>query len=182
MLLALRQGWVGRAELAAMLWPEQPTKLAYTNLRKTLFRLQSVGWAANIEGQGGALRLDAPTDVAAFEAALREQRGADALALRRGELLVGFDDDGNQAWSNWLRFERDRLRVAWRRAAVDRLAQEIDPGDGIELSAQLLDVDPLDEPALCLHMAWLARDGQSARARQAYRVFEIGRASCRERV
>jgi len=39
--LALKRAWVGRAELAAMLWPEQDSKLAYTNLRKTLFRLQS---------------------------------------------------------------------------------------------------------------------------------------------
>ena len=45
-LLALRGSWVGRAELAATLWPEQGNKLAYTNLRKTLFRLQSMPWAA----------------------------------------------------------------------------------------------------------------------------------------
>src|SRR6187402_3209244 len=99
-LLALRRGWVGRAELAALLWPDQIPKLAYTNLRKTLFRLQTMLWGVQLESQGGALRFDTDTDVADFEAALRGARVDDALALRRGELLAGFDDDANEAWSN----------------------------------------------------------------------------------
>src|SRR6266508_558371 len=84
--VALKRCWVGRAELAAMLWPEQENKLAYTNLRKTLFRLQSLPWAGQIELQGGAVRFEVDTDVFAFESALREHRIADALALRRVEL------------------------------------------------------------------------------------------------
>ena len=36
--LALKRAWVGRAELAALLWPEQQTHLAYANLRKTQVR------------------------------------------------------------------------------------------------------------------------------------------------
>jgi predicted ATPase len=169
--LALKRSWVGRAELAAMLWPEQENKLAYANLRKTLFRLQSFAWGRGIEVQGGALRLEAETDVWAFESALREGRIADALPLRRGELLAGFDDDGNEAWSSWLGFERDRLRVAWRTAALERLALDIDPGEGIELSTRLLEADPLDEAALRAQLSWLARNGQAARAREAYRAF-----------
>ena len=169
--LALKRSWVGRAELATMLWPELSSKLAYANLRKILFRLQSLPWAPRIDAQGGVLRFEAETDVAAFESALRDNRVADALSLRRGELLVGFDDDPNEAWSSWLNFERDRLRVAWRGAALDRLAADVDPGEGIELSARLLDADPLDEAALRAHMSWLGRNGQGGRARQAYREF-----------
>ncbi|MES2957753.1 MAG: tetratricopeptide repeat protein [Pseudomonadota bacterium] len=170
-LLALRRAWVGRAELAAMLWPDQVPKLAYANLRKTLFRLQTMPWGLQIESQGGALRFDADTDVAAFELALRETRIDEALVLRRGELLAGFDDDANDAWSAWLHFERDRLRSAWRGAALERLGGEIDPAAGIELSARLLEVDPLDEAALRAHLALLSRAGQGARARQVYREF-----------
>lgn len=169
--LALKRSWVGRAELAAMLWPEQENKLAYTNLRKTLFRLLSLPWASRIESQCGALRFEAETDVFAFESALREHRIASALLLRRGELLAGFDDDQSGAWSSWLNFERDRLRLAWRDATLSHLAADIDPAEGIDLSARLLDADPLDEAALRAHMSWLARGGQSARARQAYRDF-----------
>src|SRR5438552_14780490 len=81
-LLALRRSWVGRAELAMLLWPEQERKLAYTNLRKILFRSQSMPGADRIEPQGGALRFDVDTDVSDFEQALREDRIADELALR----------------------------------------------------------------------------------------------------
>lgn len=172
--LALKRSWVGRAELAAMLWPEQESKLAYANLRKILHRLQSLRWASSIESQGGAIRFEAETDVFAFESALREQRIADALPMRRGELLAGFDDDQSEAWSSWLSFERDRLRVAWREAALSRLGVDIDTAEGIDLSKRLLDADPLDEAALRAHMSWLARSGQSARARQAYHEF-VGR-------
>lgn len=170
-LLALKRAWVARADLAAMLWPEQESKLAYGNLRKTLFRLQSWPWAERIETHGGALRFEVDTDVAAFEAALRERRHADAAALHRADLLAGFDDGANEAWSNWLGFERDRLRAAWRGAALEQLAADIDPAEGVDLSARLLEADPLDEAALRAHMACLVRSGQSARARQAYREF-----------
>ena len=95
----------------------------------------------------------------------------DALALHRGALLTGFDDDNNPAWSGWLSFERDRLQAAWRGAAQEHLAGNIDAVEAIELAARLLDADPLDEAALRAYMAWLARAGQGARAREAYRDF-----------
>ena len=169
--LALKRSWVGRAELAAMLWPEQESKLAYANLRKILHRLQSLRWASSIESQGAALRFEAETDVFAFESALREQRLAEALSVRRGEFLAGFDDDQSEAWSSWLNFERDRLRQAWRDAALTHLATDIAAAEGIDLSARLLESDPLDEAALRAHMSWLARGGQTARARQVHRDF-----------
>ncbi len=171
-LLALRGGWVPRAEIAAMLWPEQDSKLAYANLRKTLFRLAPLGWANGLESQAGALRLGTDVDVAAFEQALREQRHDDALALYRGDLLDGFDDGQSEAWTRWLAFERDRLRAAWRAAALARLADaNFDAAAALVLAARLLDADPLDEAALRARMAWLQRTGQTSAARQAYREF-----------
>ena len=171
--LAMKRTWVGRAELAALLWPDQDSKLAYTNLRKALFRLQRFPWADQIEGQGSALRFDATTDVQAFESALREHRTVEALPIVRGALLAGFDDGGNESWSGWLSFERDRLQSAWRSAAQERLAGDIDVGVAIDLSARLLDADPLDDAALRAYMTWLARAGQASRARQAYREYVV---------
>ncbi len=106
-----------------------------------------------------------------FETALRERRLADAVDGYRGDLLAGFDDDRNDAWSGWLTFERDRLRSAWRRAAQQYLAGELDATEAIDLAARLLDADPLDETALGVHVNWLVRAGQLARARQAYRDY-----------
>ncbi len=171
-LLALRRQWVPRAELAAMLWPEQESRLAFANLRKTLFRMGSLPWAPAIETQGPALRLELATDVAAFEAALREQRAAEALDAYRGELLAGFDDGQSEAWTRWVAFERDRLRAAWRGVALAQLVEgAAEPARAIELSALLLEADPLDEAALHHHMSALAREGQAGAARQAYRLF-----------
>lgn len=174
-LLALRRQWVPRAEVAAMLWPEQESRLAFANLRKTLFRMASLPWAVAIETQGAALRLEVATDVAQFESDLREQRSDEALAAYRGELLAGFDDGASEAWTRWVAFERERLRAAWRGLVLAQLAQAVDAAGGtaqaIELSARLLEADPLDEAALHHHMTALARDGQAGTARQAYRQF-----------
>jgi predicted ATPase/DNA-binding SARP family transcriptional activator len=173
-LLALRRSWVPRAELAALLWPEQPAAQAFTNLRKALFRLQSLPWAAAIEAQGAALRFLVDTDVQAFEAAVRAQQLPQALAAYQGELLAGFDDGQGEAWTQWLRFERERLRTAWRGAALAHLTHPTDgpdAADALALSARLLEVDPLDEAALRAHMAALVSSGQVAAARQAWQRF-----------
>ena len=169
--LALKRSWVTRSELAALLWPDQNSKLASTNLRKALHRLQGLPGAGRIEVQPGAMRFEARTDVHDFETALREQHIADALALHHGDLLVGFDDDSNEAWSRWMHFERDRLRSAWRAAAAQHLGGEVAATEAVDLAARLLDADPLDESALRLYVEWLVRAGQVARARQAYNAF-----------
>ena len=169
--LALKRTWVGRAELAALLWPDQESRLAYANLRKALFRLSSFPWAERVESNGNALRFDVASDVSAFESALRERRLTEALALRSGELLAGFDDPANDAWSSWLGFERERLRVAWRAAAREALAGDLDAHAAVDLAARLLEDDPLDENALGTYMSWLARTGQGAQARRAYSDF-----------
>jgi predicted ATPase len=116
--LALKGGWAGRAELAALLWPEHEGKLALANLRKALHRLQGTALAAALEVEGPSLRLAADTDVAAFENALAQGRLAEVAALGQGDLLEGYDDDTNEAWTTWLRDQRERLRGAWRHAAL----------------------------------------------------------------
>jgi predicted ATPase/DNA-binding SARP family transcriptional activator/Tfp pilus assembly protein PilF len=169
--LALKRTWVARDELAALLWPELDTRLAQTNLRKALHRLQGLPGADRLGTQGRALRIELPTDVNDFEQALREKRIADALALRRGELLTGFDDAANAPWGEWLAFERDRLRSAWRAAAQRHLQGEPPAAEAVALAQRLLEDDPLDEAAVRLYMDGLVRAGQGARARQAGRDF-----------
>jgi predicted ATPase/DNA-binding SARP family transcriptional activator len=171
-LLALRRQWVPRAEVAALLWPELNDKQAFANLRKTLFRLPSLPWGEVVQSEPAALRADVPTDVAAFEAALRDGRVAEALAAYGGELLAGFDDGQSEGWTRWLGFERDRLRTAWRSAALGWLdAGAPDPAAALALAAQLLAADPLDEAALTHQMSAYVRVGQAAAARAAYRQF-----------
>ena len=169
--LALRREPVPRAELATLLWPEQGRAQALGNLRTALFRAQALDWSAALEPGPAALRFTAATDVHDFESALREGRGADALEQVRGELMAGFDDGGSEPWTRWLAFERDRLRAAWRSAALAQLAGETDVGRALALSARLLEQDPLDEAALRAQLQALARDGQAGAAHAAYRAF-----------
>ena len=172
-LLALRRAAGSpRAEIAALLWPEQEDRLAFANLRKTLFRLQSLPWAAAIELQGAALRLEAATDVADFESALREQRTGEALAAYRGEPLAGFDDGASEAWTRWLTSSatacaRPGAPRRWRALADPA----IEPAEAVALSARLLEADPLDEAALRQHMTRWCATGRPARRAQAYRQF-----------
>ena len=169
--LARKGGWIGRGEAASMLWPGIAGKQSLSNLRKTLFRVASLPWPCNLESDTTALRFEAQTDVARFEAALRENRIADALAFNATDFLAGFDDDTSESWTAWLGFERERLRAAWRAAAVARMQEELEPGEAIDLTTRMLEADPIDEDALHAHMQWLARAGQAGAARRAYREF-----------
>ena len=169
--LAMKRTWVGRSEVATLLWPDAEAGLAAANVRKALHRLQSLPGAEAIEVRGSALRLEVATDVHAFETALRDHRLTDGLKLWKGNLLDGFDDYANEAWTGWLGFERERLRVLWTTAARQRLADDVDPIEGVELAARLHADEPLDEDALRVHVHWLARAGQLASARRVHQAF-----------
>lgn len=168
--LAMKRTWVGRSEVAALLWPDAEAGLAAANVRKALHRVQSLPGAAAIEARGSALRLEVETDVHAFEAALRDHRLTDGLKLWKGNLLVS-DNYANEAWTDWLGFERERLRVLWTAAARQRLADDVDPTEAVELAARLHADEPLDEDALRLHVHWLSRAGQLASARRVCQAF-----------
>lgn len=166
--LAHKKAWVARSELAALFWPAHASRLAQANVRKVLFRLQSGPWGHLLELSGGAVRVAVPTDAADFELALQQGRLEDAVALRSGEFLAGFDDATSEAWDQWLGFERERLATAWRSAATTLLAGDMAPGPALALASRLREADPLDEDALGAQMRWLAASGQAGAARRAF--------------
>jgi hypothetical protein len=138
-LLALRRDWVSRAEAARMLWPDQADKLALTNLRKTLFRLPTLPGAPSSSRRAARCASTATPTSPRSRPRRRKAGLADALALYGGDLLAGFDDDANEAWTSWLGYERERQRVTWREAALAWLGDADVPGaDAVALSARLL--------------------------------------------
>lgn len=120
-VLALRAGqWVARDWLAALLWPERPNTEARRNLRHVVFKARDI--AADLQASDHALCWDVATDLRAFEMQLDAGQPAQAVALRRGMLLEGLDDDANPALADWLGSERQRFDARWRQAALAALA------------------------------------------------------------
>src|SRR5262245_5718345 len=97
--LALNPGVHPRSEVAALFWPDVLDESARASLRVALSAVRAaLGLAAEQltstrDRVGFAHGADVWVDAAAFEALCTDGRIEEALALRRGELLAGLDDD-----------------------------------------------------------------------------------------
>ncbi len=127
-----------REELAGLLWPDLPEVTARSNLRKTLERLRvALGEIDGVPGAIPLLRVDAQAvqfnpeavhglDVVEFEDLLRgcerhrhhsldacpacAQRLTQALALYRGDFLVGFSIKNSAPFEEWALIQREHHR------------------------------------------------------------------------
>lgn len=166
-LLAVQAGqWVSRDRLAALLWPERSNTEARRNLRHVVFKARDL--AGDLQASDHALCWEVATDLRAFEQQLDAGQPAQAVALRRGALLEGLDDDANPAFAEWLAAERQRFDARWRQAALQALAGAA-ADQRIELARHLRSVDPLDEDALEAQLRAHIALGHPARAWQLYR-------------
>ncbi|MBE7425963.1 MAG: tetratricopeptide repeat protein [Ideonella sp.] len=168
-LLAVQAGqWVSRDRLAALLWPERSNAQARRNLRHVVFKARDL--AGDLQASDHALCWEVATDLRAFEQQLDAGQPAQAVALRRGALLEGLDDDANPAFAEWLAAERQRFDARWRQAALQALAGAA-ADQRIELARHLRSVDPLDEDALEAQLRAHIELGHAARAWQLYREY-----------
>lgn len=171
-VLALRQGWVTRESLLALLWPEFPAAAARRNLRKLLFKLRQVPGLPPVEADGDALRWRVATDHQQFERALQAAQWAEAVERARAPLLDGLECGAAGSFCEWLTFERARVSAS-RAQAASRCLEELaaQPEARTTLAGGWLDRDPLDEEALlALHHALLelGRAADAEHARQGY--------------
>jgi predicted ATPase/DNA-binding SARP family transcriptional activator len=170
--LALSGRWIERSDLATLFWPTHRRDLAQANLRKALHLARALPWTQAIETEGSGVRFAISCDVNEFEASAREGRLVDALRLRRGELLDGFDDDSNGAWTEWLAGERARLTNRWQELARLRLAQlQSSPHECAALARELLTLDPLDEDGVIALMQAQRLAGRYAELRNTYQQY-----------
>jgi DNA-binding SARP family transcriptional activator len=112
---------IGRTALAAMFWPDEPEKIARTNLRRHLHQIAralppSPG-APWIESGSNAVswpeRDDVWIDVREFERDARDPATHErALEVYRGDLLADY-------YEEWLLAERERLRAQYLRMCYD---------------------------------------------------------------
>ena len=169
--LALDRRMHSRSRLAARFWPDVLDESARTSLRSALSALRrSLGpdseryLIAGRDEVGLAGDSEVWTDVAEFERCVEEDRFDDALALCRGELLAGLDDD-------WVYECRDELRD--RVAGLLALLAARAEGEGelqaaIEYTRRQVALDPLAEEPQRDLMRRLAAAGDRAAALRVY--------------
>jgi class 3 adenylate cyclase len=169
--LALDPKMHSRSSLAARFWPDVLDESARTSLRSALSALRrALGpdseryLIATRDEVGLASDSLVWTDVGEFDRCVEEERLQDALALSRGELLSGLDDD-------WVYERRDehRDRVAGVLARLAATAErDGDLQTAIEFTRQQVALDALAEEPQRDLMRRLAAAGDRAAAIRAY--------------
>jgi TolB-like protein/Tfp pilus assembly protein PilF len=168
-----------RDEIAELLWGARADEQARGSLRRTLSDLRKALPIDNGEwliSEGDTIKLDGDSidvDVAQFErlaggeASTLEQ----AAELYQGEFLAGFGLD-EQAFEEWLRTERERLRqlalkMLTRLLAHHAAGNALEPA--IRTGTRLLALDPANEPAHRTLIQLYARQGRRSEALRQYR-------------
>src|SRR4051812_8750923 len=174
-LLATERRAHSRSQLAACFWPDVLDESARTSLRSALSALRKAfGPEADrcLVADRDSVALGArdlvATDLADFEALLRDGRVDEALALSRGELLEGLDDD-------WVHERRDEHRERVAQALAGVAAQAEEDGDlaaAAALTRRLVAVDPLAEAPQRELIRRLAASGDRPAALTAYRRLQ----------
>jgi predicted ATPase/DNA-binding SARP family transcriptional activator/Tfp pilus assembly protein PilF len=157
LLILRRKREIDRSWLATTLWPDSAEEQALYNLRRNLTDLRHVlgPEAERLQSpKPRTLRFDlagADCDLVAFEEALasgNDDALKTAVALYRGELLEGCDED-------WIYPERSARQEAFL-AALDELASRAQPKDAVHYLRRIIAADPLRESAYAHLMEALA--------------------------
>ena len=173
--LALREGWVPRSELSALVWPNHDEGIGRKHLRWHLHKIRRSPGFDGIELERDRVRWSVRTDVHAFVRAFREERWFDAVTLYQGRLLEGLVWPESSELAEWLATERGLLQGLWREAslkATDALAAVGRHVEGARIASTLLELDPLDEEALRHFVRLAAAAARTDEALAAYSTFE----------
>jgi DNA-binding SARP family transcriptional activator len=161
-----------RDKLVTLFWGSHFEVQARQNLRKALFRLRHALGPDALVSVGEAISL-APglvtCDAARLQGLIRERSRAslaEAAGLYNGRLLsdVNITED---AWSEWLEVERQRVETLAVDAMVTFGEQELQAGNGeqaLEAASRAVAVNGLREDAHRLLLKALAATGRKAEA------------------
>src|SRR5919198_3829610 len=162
--LALNPGPHPRAALAARFWPDVLDESARTSLRGALADVRRTVGDPLVATRESAGLPEVWTDAAEFAALVAQGRDAEALALCRGELLAGLEDD-------WIVAARDEHRHA-PSALLARLADAAgDAETALTHARARTALDPLSEEAHRDLMTRLAAAGDRPAALAVYGRF-----------
>ncbi len=168
--LALHPGAHSRRELAGRFWPDVLDASARASLRNALYELRQALGAGVLRATREQVGLDAGVwvDALAFAALLEQDRLEEALALVRGALMEGRDED-------WVYAERERQNAA-EALAHARVARDAEAaGDlsgAVTAARRRAALDPLSEESHRELMRLLAAAGDQPAALAVYARLE----------
>lgn len=170
--LAAFPGEHARAEVAARLWPDVLDSSARASLRTALSELRAaLGPAAvHLVATRAAVALRGQglwVDLRAFSELLAGGRREEALALCRGEVLEGLDEE----WVLELRSKHAAERADAAGALVREATAAGDVGSALEWARRVAGWDPLDEAAERELMLALGAAGDRVAALRSYADF-----------
>jgi DNA-binding SARP family transcriptional activator/tetratricopeptide (TPR) repeat protein len=170
--LAACPGEQARAEVAARLWPDVLDSSARASLRTALSELRAALGSATVHVKATRETVELGgqglwVDLRAFSELLGAGRREEALALCRGEVLEGLDEE----WVLELRSRHAAERVDAAGALVRAAREAGDADSALAWARRLAAWDPLDEAAERELMVALAAGGERAAALRSYAGF-----------
>ncbi|HLL02346.1 MAG TPA: BTAD domain-containing putative transcriptional regulator [Myxococcaceae bacterium] len=180
----------GRAELAALLWPDLNEQKGLAVLRSTLWEGSQLLGKDWLEADRKTVRILPGAgfwaDVTRFEQLLEEARSSasrkepranvlallsEAAPLYRGPFLEGFYLRDADAFDEWRDLQAERLRTRMTEALeqlIQLQSEQGTPTQAISWARQLLAIEPTSEPAHRHLMRLYAQSGQRAKALEQY--------------
>jgi DNA-binding SARP family transcriptional activator len=165
------RGFHRRDALLALFWPELDTARARDALNSSVsFLRRELGDDAVVSRGASELAVSAGVvqcDASDLEDAVAAGDDEAALRLYQGDLLRGFHADDVPGFSDWVDATRQRLRVAFLRAAQREAARASAAGDSIrarDCLRRALDAAPGDESVVRALMELLEAAGDRAGA------------------
>jgi predicted ATPase/DNA-binding SARP family transcriptional activator len=182
--LACTGGPHGREQVAELLWDDRTQAQSLTNLRATLSRLNerlapfllvtrktvAIHPEAQVWIDAVELHTALQADKSPLSSSVARQLER-VLALYKGDFLTGFYINESQGFEEWLRTERERLRIGVMEALSHLASFHLARASfdaGVAYATRLLSLDPLREDAHRLMMMLLASKGQRSSALSQY--------------
>lgn len=167
---------VPRAELITVFWPGSDEARGKQSLRQAVAELrQALGEAIVAAPDAVAVGDQAlAVDATRFEESGRLEKWSEVAQRWTGEFLPGAESLGGDAWTRWLREQRDTLRPYAVRA-FDLLAAECERTgqhrEALQWSVRWCEVAPFEERAWASRIRALVHSGRPVDAASSYASF-----------